>query len=90
MQNNTQDVRQTIIDACLWMNSTGLNQGTSGNVSIRTDEGVLITPSSLPYEDMTPADVILLPGDGLSGEAIGPHRPSSEWRFHAAIYKDRL
>jgi L-fuculose-phosphate aldolase len=89
MQKNTQDVRQTIIDACLWMNSTGLNQGTSGNVSIRTDEGVLITPSSLPYEDMTPADVILLPGDGLSGEAIGPHRPSSEWRFHAAIYKDR-
>ena len=89
MQKNTTDVRQTIIDASLWMNSSGLNQGTSGNISIRTDEGVLITPSSMAYEDLKPADIMLLPGDGMSGDAVGDHLPSSEWRFHTAIYNDR-
>ena len=89
LHKNTVETRQSIIDACLWMNSSGLNQGTSGNISIRTDEGILITPSSLPYEETRPEDIMLLPGDGLSGEAIGFHRPSSEWKFHADIYKER-
>ena len=88
-QKNTTETRQSIIDACLWMNSSGLNQGTSGNISVRTDEGILITPSSLAYEETTPQDIMLLPGNGLSGEAIGPNRPSSEWKFHADIYNDR-
>ncbi len=88
-QKNTTETRQSIIDACLWMNSSGLNQGTSGNISIRTDEGILITPSSLPYEETNPEDIMLLPGDGTSGEFIGHHRPSSEWKFHADIYKER-
>ncbi len=87
-KNNTE-ARQSIIDACLWMNSSGLNQGTSGNISLRSDEGALITPSSMAYEDMVAEDIMLLPGDGLSGEAIGPNRPSSEWRFHADIYNER-
>ena len=89
MQMNIRETRQSIIDACLFMNSSGLNQGTSGNISIRTDEGILITPSSLPYDETSPDDIMLLPGDGLSGEAIGNHRPSSEWKFHADIYRVR-
>jgi len=89
IQKDAVEIRQSIIDACLWMNNSGLNQGTSGNISIRVAEGVLITPSSLPYEDMRPEDMMLLPGDGLSGESIGQHRPSSEWKFHADIYKRR-
>jgi len=89
MKENTKELRQSIIDACLLMNSSGLNQGTSGNISVRIDEGILITPSSLPYEDTRPEDIVLLPGDGLSGESIGSHRPSSEWRFHADIYENR-
>jgi len=86
---NTTETRQSIIDACLWMNDSGLNQGTSGNISIRTDEGILITPSSLAYDETGPEDIVLLPGDGLSGETIGHHRPSSEWKFHADIYQER-
>lgn len=90
MLKDTSATRQSIIDACLLMNSSGLNQGTSGNISLRIDSGILITPSSLPYEDTNPEDIMFLPGDGLSGEAIGHHRPSSEWKFHADIYKERL
>lgn len=89
MHKNNTETRKSIIDACLLMNSSGLNQGTSGNISIRTDEGILITPSSLPYEETNPEDIMLLPGDGLSGDAIGNHRPSSEWKFHADIYNER-
>ena len=89
IQKNTRETRQSIIDACLWMNSSGLNQGTSGNISVFTDEGILITPSSLPYEETQPEDIVLLPGDGLLGEAVGRHRPSSEWKFHADIYNKR-
>ncbi|HPF47208.1 MAG: class II aldolase/adducin family protein [Alphaproteobacteria bacterium] len=89
IKKDSTELRQSIIDACLWMNSSGLNQGTSGNISIRVENGVLITPSSMAYEDMEPEDIMLLPGDGLSGEAVGKHRPSSEWKFHVDIYHDR-
>ena len=89
IQKDTPELRQSIIDACLWMNSSGLNQGTSGNISIRAAEGILITPSSLPYEETRPEDIILLPGDDLSGDAAGQHRPSSEWKVHADIYDAR-
>ena len=60
---------------------------TSGNLSIFDRErGVIyITPSSYPYEDMTEADMMAVDLDGNILE--GPHRPSSEWRMHAAIYR---
>ena len=38
--------RQSIIDACRQMNQLGINQGTSGNVSLRHKDGMLITPTS--------------------------------------------
>ena len=41
-------LRQEIIDCCLRMNREGINQGTSGNVSVRWQEGLLITPSGTP------------------------------------------
>jgi len=46
-----------------------------------------ITPSSIPYEVMGTDDIMLI---NLDGEIIeGKHRPSSEWRMHAVIYKNR-
>src|SRR5258707_624204 len=47
-----RDKRQSIIDACRSMNTLGINQGTSGNISLRHDDGMLITPTSTPYEAM--------------------------------------
>ena len=41
-------VRQSIVDACRSMNALGINQGTSGNISLRHGEGLLITPTSTP------------------------------------------
>ena len=42
-----------IIETCLEMTSLGLNQGTAGNVSARYENGMLITPSGIPYERLT-------------------------------------
>lgn len=79
-------LRQGIIRTCLDMNRTGLNQGTSGNVSHRLEGGMLITPTSLPYERMKNDDIVEMAFDGTF---IGRHRPSSEWRFHRDILKHR-
>ena len=78
--------RQSIIDHCLEMNRTGLNQGTSGNISVRHEDGLLITPTSMPYEQMCPEDIVFLDHNGA---ATGAHRPSSEWRFHKDILDHR-
>ena len=51
-------IRQSIIETCLEMNRSGLNQGTSGNLSHRVDGGMLITPTSLPYDRMKPEDIV--------------------------------
>lgn len=80
--------RQTIIDACRWMNASGLNQGTSGNVSVRDGARMLITPSAVPYDAMEPEMIAAMPLDGSDGWE-GPSKPSSEWRFHRDLLMAR-
>lgn len=80
------DKRQAIIGACRRMNALGINQGTSGNISVRHVDGLLITPTSVPYETMTPEQIVFMAMDG--SHAPG-QKPSSEWRFHLDILKAR-
>jgi len=79
-------LRQEMVDICRRMNASGINQGTSGNLSARIDGGFLITPTSLPYERMEAEDIVEM---GYDGTFVGKHRPSSEWRFHRDIMKAR-
>jgi len=81
-----REKRQSIIDACRSMNALGINQGTSGNISLRHDTGLLITPTSVPYETMQPEQIVFMDLDGSFDPA---QRPSSEWRFHLDILKAR-
>ena len=80
------DLRRAMVDACRRMNALGLNQGTSGNLSARSRDGFLVTPTSLPYDAMAPGDLVPMAFDG-SHE--GARRPSSEWRFHRDILRER-
>ena len=82
-------LRQAIIDQCRWMNASGLNQGTSGNISVRWKNGLLITPSATPYEAMVPEMIAFMPLDGEPGSWQGPLKPSTEWRFHRDIMQAR-
>ena len=78
-------LREEMVAICRRMNSSGINQGTAGNLSVRSGDGFLITPSSLPYDTMTPDDIVEM---DFSGTYAG-RRPSSEWRFHRDILKAR-
>lgn len=60
----------------------------SGNISLRDAEGFTITPAALPYAQMTEAELVRVAPDGRAAPGA-PHRPSSEWRLHAAIYAER-
>ncbi|UYM18250.1 L-fuculose-phosphate aldolase [Endozoicomonas euniceicola] len=75
-----------IIDACLSMNRSGLNQGTAGNISCRYEDGMLITPSGIAYDQMDESDIVFVHDNG--GYENGKV-PSSEWRFHQIIYQTR-
>ena len=81
-----KDLRHKAIDTCLAMNEQGINQGTSGNVSVRTDEGFLITASGIPYAKMRPEHIVEM---DLDGGYRGPYLPSTEWRMHLDIFRAR-
>ncbi|MER6675627.1 class II aldolase/adducin family protein [Streptomyces sp. NPDC000983] len=64
--------------------SEGLVVGTSGNVSVRVGETVLVTPTGVPYDRLTPRDVT---GVDLAGrQVLGTLRPTSELPMHLAVY----
>ena len=83
------DDRKTLIAAAQKMAALGLAQGTSGNLSLRTAEGILITPSAVPYDSLTPEMIPLFLTHGNYGAYRGRYRPSSEWRFHLDILAAR-
>ncbi|WP_345830508.1 L-fuculose-phosphate aldolase (plasmid) [Pantoea sp. BRR-3P] len=79
-------ISQDIINTCLKMSAMGLNQGTSGNISVRFENGMLITPTSVPYEDLRLDDIVYV---DMNGAAEPGKNPSSEWRFHLDILKSK-
>jgi len=80
------DLREQIVDVMRQMEARGLNRGTSGNVSVRFGDGLLVTPSGVPAGALTPRSIVYVDADGEA--AAGP-RPSSEWRMHAGLYARR-
>lgn len=81
-----EQLRRELIDTARRMNALGINQGTSGNVSLRVGERMLITPTSVAYDELQPAQLAVT---ALAGEPDwwGPLPPSTEWRLHHAIYR---
>jgi L-fuculose-phosphate aldolase len=65
--------------------SDGLVVGTSGNVSVRVGDTVLVTPSGVPYDRLTPEDVT---GVDLAGrQVLGTLVPTSELPMHLAVQR---
>ena len=88
MPMTEQALREQLVAVARRMNASGLNQGTSGNLSARIPGGLLITPSSLSYEGMEPADLVAIESNGRPRDAMA-RRPSSEWRLHADVLTAR-
>ena len=78
-------LRRALVETARRAYAEKLFSGTSGNLSVRNGETMLITPTSVRYEELTPEDVVQMDLDGkvLAGT------PSSEWRLHAELYKNR-
>ncbi|AQU69333.1 class II aldolase/adducin family protein [Streptomyces niveus] len=64
----------------------GLVVGTSGNVSVRVGDLVLVTPSGVPYDRLTPADTVAVDLDGR--QVTGRLRPTSELPMHLEVYRN--
>ncbi|MFF3505146.1 class II aldolase/adducin family protein [Streptomyces sp. NPDC003247] len=63
----------------------GLVVGTSGNVSVRVGDTVLVTPSGVPYDRLTPDDITGVRLDGR--QVLGTLVPTSELPMHLAVYR---
>ena len=85
MTNNS--LRNKIIAVVRQFNHTGLNFGRSGNVSLRTARGFLITPTGIEYPVMKATDIVEMDHQGHN--IVGKKKPSSEWHMHSAIYQKR-
>lgn len=83
---NETDLRNAVVAAARQTVEERLNRGSSGNVSVRSDGGFLITPSGLPSTRIGPEQVVAMT---MAGEAQGTLPPSSEWRIHRDIYTAR-
>ena len=82
----SHDLRQSLIEASIDAEIQRINIGTTGNMSVRSDDGMLITPSGIPPRELAPEAIV--PMD-LDGRWSGNVKPSSEWALHSAIYKAR-
>ncbi|MET8559538.1 class II aldolase/adducin family protein [Streptomyces flaveolus] len=92
VRQDRRDVRQD--EARLWAElvatarrtvADGLVVGTSGNVSARVGDLVLVTPSGVPYDRLTPDDIT---GVDLTGrQVLGTLVPTSELPMHLAVYR---
>lgn len=86
-KNVEEAARRAVIKTALAMSRTRLSPGRSGNVSMRWNDGMLITPTGMAYDKLKPRDIVFVAGDGsVPGKQ---KRPSSEWRFHLAAYDAR-
>ena len=67
------------------LDSKGLNRGTSGNVSTRAGDGMLVSPSGVTPDRLTVDSVAYVNADG-EADPDG-FRPSSEWKMHFGLYQ---
>lgn len=77
----------TLIEAARRLDALGFMPSKAGNLSFRTADGFIITPSGVAYAALSECDLVTLDPSGAM--RAGVNRPSSEWRLHAAIYAAR-
>lgn len=75
-------LRHEIIATMRRLAERGLYTGSSGNISVRSGGGFLITPTGIPCDETRAADIVEMT---LAGKSNGKLLPSSEWRFHRDI-----
>jgi len=83
---NETELRQAVVNAVQRLDAMGMNRGSTGNVSARQGQGMLITPTGMGADGLAPKDLVWV---GFDGTVNGDWQPSSEWHFHQAAYLAR-
>jgi L-fuculose-phosphate aldolase len=80
------DAANAAVTAIRKLDALGMNRGSTGNLSLRHGEGMLITPTGMGADELRAQDMVWVAWDG---SVQGAWQPSSEWHFHQAIYLKR-
>ena len=83
---NDTELRHAVVHAVQRLDALGMNRGSTGNVSARQGQGMLITPTGMGADGLAPEDLVWV---GFDGTVKGDWQPSSEWHFHQAAYLAR-
>jgi L-fuculose-phosphate aldolase len=83
----TLRLREDLVATARRMSELGLTPGMSGNVSVRSPVGMIVTPSGMPYASLVGDDAVELRMDGTARP--GQRTPSTEWRLHRDILAAR-
>ena len=76
-------LREQLVTTARRMSDLGLTPGMSGNVSVRSAGGLIVTPSGVPYADLVPDDTVEIKADGTPRP--GQRAPSTEWQLHRDV-----
>ncbi len=86
MKNSESMLQEKLLKTAQKLSELGLNKGTAGNISVRSGDGFLVTPSGMSVEAMMPASMVRMQFDSSYEQN---KIPSSEWRFHRDILASR-
>lgn len=85
---DTTELRQAVIDTCFLMRDRlGFFIGTWGNISVRLEEGLLVTPTRANYEELRPEDLPVVSWEGV--KLKGVMLPTSETELHRQLLLER-
>ena len=84
----TWALKQALATASAAVHAAGLCPGRSGNISVRTREGLLVTPTGASLGSLSAGDIVELEADGSPQGHRGKVR-TSEWRLHCDVYAAR-
>ncbi|GFN22668.1 MAG: class II aldolase/adducin family protein [Thermoanaerobacteraceae bacterium] len=80
------DLKDQLVEVCHLLYQRKLVSSTGGNVSVRTERGLYITPTGYSLGELTRDDIVEM---DLEGNVLSGGRPSKEWRFHTSLLKLR-
>ena len=78
--------KKELVKTTKYLNNKNINRGSSGNLSYRTTNGFMITPSSIPNDKLNEKSCVQMAFDGTYKKKL---KPSTEWRIHRDIYLKR-
>lgn len=80
------ELREQVVRACRHLTAVGLSPGSSGNISVRVGDRLLVTPTGSSLSRVTAEELAVVT---LDGEVVGDPRPSKEVPLHRAVYTHR-